>query len=88
MILDLKNETIWSGFSWYLAAPPGKEYVHEPSIANSPIIVNNWFCSPLFLGLLKFRGHIGNLALGRMESKRKIVSLFLSFQNYPAFENG
>jgi len=27
-ILALKNETIWSGFLWYLAAPLGKGYVH------------------------------------------------------------
>jgi len=42
--------------------PPMLGYVHNSSIANPLKIVNNWFCSPLFLGLLKFRGHIGNLA--------------------------
>ena len=54
-ILALKNETIWSGFLWYLAPPSGQYYVHYGSIANPLKIVNNWFCSLLFLGLLKFQ---------------------------------
>ena len=35
-ILALKNETIWSGFLWYLAAPPGEEYVHNPRTPHPP----------------------------------------------------
>lgn len=25
----LRNETIWPGFLWYLAGPPGKDYVQN-----------------------------------------------------------
>ena len=47
---------------------PGLRFsVHLSSISNPRKIVNNWFCSPLFLGLLKFRGHIGKLALGILQ---------------------
>jgi len=27
-ILALRKETIWPKFLWYLATPPGKDYVH------------------------------------------------------------
>ena len=37
----------------------GEGFVHYGSIANPLEIVNNWFCSHLFLDPLKFQEHIG-----------------------------
>ena len=38
-ILALRNQTIWSGFLWYLATPSGKDYVHKPSLSQNKILV-------------------------------------------------
>ena len=38
--LALKNQKIWSGFLWYLAAPSGQYYVHKPSIVHPPKTFN------------------------------------------------
>jgi hypothetical protein len=36
------------------------------TIVQNPFkLVNNWFCSPLFFGLLKFQEHISSSALGK-----------------------
>jgi len=53
--LGLENGTTWSGFLWYLTVPLGKDYVHNVIVSNPLKIVNNWFCSHLFFGLLKFQ---------------------------------
>ena len=36
-ILALKNETIWSGFLWYLAAPSGQHNVHYVASSANPL---------------------------------------------------
>ena len=38
--LDLKKETTWSGFLWYLAPPSGQYYVHKTSVSNRAKSVN------------------------------------------------
>jgi len=42
-------------------------FVHDGSISNPFKIVNNWFCSHLLYGLLKFQEHIGKYALSERE---------------------
>jgi len=46
--------------------------VHEGSIANPLKIVNNWFCSHLFLSLLKFQEYIGKVAFLILKEHHKI----------------
>ena len=35
-ILALRNETIWSGFLWYLTVPSIQGFVHKPSTLSPP----------------------------------------------------
>jgi hypothetical protein len=47
----------------------GEGYAHYCSIANPLKIVNNWFCSLLFVDPLKFQEHIGiNVASLRVKT--------------------
>jgi hypothetical protein len=53
----------------------GEGYVHKLSIPNPQKTVNNWFCSHLFHGLLKFQEHVGMLAIfrGGLDQIERIV---------------
>jgi hypothetical protein len=36
MILDLRNETTWTRFLWYLAVPSGNDFLHLYCMADQP----------------------------------------------------
>jgi len=39
MILEFRNETTWTKFLWYMAAPLGKGYVHYVASMPNPLKV-------------------------------------------------
>jgi hypothetical protein len=64
-------------FSAYSVA--GEDFVYYVSISNPLEMVKNWFCSHLFLGLLKFREH------SRKSSMEKEVRKTTSHNQNPAW---
>ena len=51
--------------------PVAKKRQHYVSIANPFKIVNNWFCSHLFVDPLKFHEHMGIIACARFDIQEK-----------------
>jgi len=69
------------------------DFVHDHSMSNPLKIVNNWFCSPLFLGLLKFARYIGIVASDFQTNRNDSMGYFpsktsFSFSDKVASEKG